>query len=124
MRLPEQDQEIEQEKMEERESLLQKPVMTRILLGIIAILLICILVLLLMVSIQNRQKPKDLQQNITDYAKQQENLEQTLEEEPRKEEIPAPGTSDESISTAVAAPTPDTPISNRKSSRSRAVWNP
>lgn len=91
MKLPEQDQEIEQEKMEERESLLQKPVMTRILLGIIAILLICILVLLLLVSIQNRQKPQDLQQNITDYAKQQEHLEQTLEEEPPKKEISEPG---------------------------------
>ena len=84
MKLP--DQEQEQDKMEERESLLQKPVMTRILLGIIAVLLICILVLLLLVSIQNRQKPQDLQQNITDYAKQQENLEQTLEEEPQQEQ--------------------------------------
>ena len=84
MKLP--DQEQEQDKIEERESLLQKPVMTRILLGIIAVLLICILVLLLLVSIQNRQKPQDLQQNITDYAKQQENLEQTLEEEPQQEQ--------------------------------------
>ncbi|MBD5508727.1 MAG: hypothetical protein HDR05_11975 [Lachnospiraceae bacterium] len=84
MKLP--DQEQEQDKMEERESLLQKPVMTRILLGIIAVLLICILVLLLLVSIQNGQKPQDLQQNITDYAKQQENLEQTLEEEPQQEQ--------------------------------------
>ena len=91
MRLPEQDQENEQDKMEERESLFQKPVMTRILLGIIAILLICILVLLLLVFTQNMQKPQDLQQNITDYAKQQENLEQTLEEEPRKEETSEPG---------------------------------
>lgn len=86
MRLPEQDHENEQDKMEERENLLQKPVMTRILLGIIAILLICILVLLLLVFTQNRQKPQDLQQNITDYAKQQQNLEQTPKEEPRKEE--------------------------------------
>ena len=91
MRLPEQDQENEQDKMADRESLFQKPVMTRILLGIIAILLICILVLLLLVFTQNRQKPQDLQQNITDYATQQENLEQTLEEEPRKEETSEPG---------------------------------
>lgn len=95
MRLPEQDYEKEQDEMEERESLLQKPVMTRILLGIMAILLICILVLLLMMFTQNRKKPQDLQQNITDYAKQQQSLEQTSEEqtsgeqtseeEPRKE---------------------------------------
>ena len=90
MKLPEQDQENEQDKMEERESLLQKPVMTRIPLGIIAIRLICILVLLLLVFTQNRQKPQDLQQNITDYAKQQEYLEQTLEKEPRKEETSEP----------------------------------
>ena len=86
MRLPEQDQEQEQDKMEERESFFQKPIMTRILLGIIAVLFICILVLLLVMFVQRRQKPQDLQQNITDYAKQQENLEQTLEEEPQKEQ--------------------------------------
>ncbi|MBD5491721.1 MAG: hypothetical protein HDR16_06365 [Lachnospiraceae bacterium] len=86
MRLPEQDQEQEQDKMEERESFFQKPIMTRILLGIIAVLFICILVLLLVMFVQSRQKPQDLQQNITDYAKQQENLEQTLEEEPQKEQ--------------------------------------
>ena len=91
MRLPEQDQEKEQDKMEERESLFQKPVMTRSLLAIIAILLICILVLLLVVFTQSRQKPQDLQQNITDYAKQQENLEQTLGEEPQKEQTSEQG---------------------------------
>lgn len=86
MRLPEQDQEQEQDQIEERESLFQNPVMTRILLGTVAVLFICILVLLLVISVQRRQKPQDLQQNITDYAKQQENLEQTLVEEPQKEQ--------------------------------------
>lgn len=92
MKLTEPDQDKNQEMMEEdRETLMQKPVMTRILLGIIAVLLICILVLLLVMFGKSRQKPQDLQKNITDYAKQQELSEQTLEDEPHKMDIPEPG---------------------------------
>lgn len=74
------------EREEEEQSFLQKPIMTKILLGVIAVLLICILVLLTIVA-SNRKNSEDktdqdLQQSITDYAKEQQDLEeQVLEEE-------------------------------------------
>lgn len=54
--------------------LLQKPFMTPILLGIIAVLLICIIVLLFLVSGRKRAAQTgadDLQQDITQYAQEQ-----------------------------------------------------
>ncbi len=77
------------EREEEREGILQKAVTTRVLLGIIAVLLIFILVLLtIVVSIRkNRQEEtdSDLQQTITDYAKEQQEMEeQVLSEEEKK----------------------------------------
>lgn len=69
----------------------QKPLMTKILLGVIAVLLICILVLLTIVvsNRQNRQDKADsnLQQSITDYAKEQQELEEQVLTE--QEEMPA-----------------------------------
>ncbi len=73
------------ERDEERESLWQKPVMTKILLAVIAVLLICILLLLSMMMFgRNRgtEADKSLEQSITDYAKTQQELEgQAVEEE-------------------------------------------
>lgn len=77
------------EREEEEQSFLQKPIMTKILLGVIAVLLICVLVLLTIVA-SNRKNSEDktdqdLQQSITDYAKEQQDLEeQVLEEEEDK----------------------------------------
>lgn len=70
---------------EESENLMQKPVMTKILLAIIAVLLICILILLsaMMLGRKNDRPESDrLQQNIKDYAKEQQELgEQMIEDE-------------------------------------------
>lgn len=67
--------EMEKEKAEGGLSgLLQKPLMTTILLGAIAVLLICIIVLLLLVPVRKRAEQTsadDLQQDITQYAQEQ-----------------------------------------------------
>lgn len=74
----------EQPNREEAESFLQKPVMTKILLTVIAVLLICILILLTIVTgrrDRSSDADKDLQQNITDYAESQQALDgQTLDD--------------------------------------------
>lgn len=58
------------------QGLLQKPYMTPILLGIIAVLLICIIVLLMLIPGRRESAQdtvnSDLQQSITDYAKEQQ----------------------------------------------------
>lgn len=82
------------ERDEEKESLWQKPVTTKILLAVIAVLLICILFLLSMMMFgRNRgtEADKSLEQSITDYAKTQQELdEQAVEEETfAPEEVPA-----------------------------------
>ncbi len=73
------------ERDEEKESLWQKPVTTKILLAVIAVLLICILLLLSMMMFRrNRGTEADssLEQSITDYAQTQQELDgQTAEEE-------------------------------------------
>lgn len=77
------------EELQEEESLLQKPTVTKILLGVIAVLLICVLILLTMVigrREQTKEADDNLQQSITDYAKQQESEGQTIEEAPSREE--------------------------------------
>lgn len=84
-----------EEQEEETENLLQKTVTTKVLLGVIAVLLICILVLLtIVVSSRNNSRDKadnDLQQSITDYAREQQELEeQALEEEVSKPEAEKP----------------------------------
>ena len=83
-------------------NLFQSPLTTRILLGVIAVLLVCILILLTVVvsSRQNRQDKadSDLQQSITDYAKEQQELEEQVltepEEKPEADE-PTPEKKDE-----------------------------
>lgn len=69
---------------ESEESFLQSVVTTKILLGIIAILLICILILLGAVFLRGKKDDmakQDLQQTIADYAKKQQELEeQTIQE--------------------------------------------
>ncbi len=66
-------------------SFLQNPIMTRILLAVIAVLLICILILVTIMTSRKDRSPEtdsDLQQNITDYAdRQQEADGQALPEE-------------------------------------------
>lgn len=99
MNLTDPDKDKNQEEYsEETEGLLQKPFMTKILLAVIAVLLICILILLtIMTSRRDRslEAESDLQKDITDYAEQQlEADEQTVpekepavpEEEPETEE--------------------------------------
>ena len=70
--------------VESRETFLQSAVATKILLGIIAILLICILILLGAVFLRDKKDEmtkQDLQQTIADYAKKQQELEQqTIQE--------------------------------------------
>lgn len=69
---------------ESRETFLQSAVTTKILLGIIAILLICILILLGAVFLRGKKDDmtkQDLQQTIADYVKKQMELEQqTIQE--------------------------------------------
>lgn len=99
MNLTEPDKNNRQDdEFQEEESLLQKPLVTKILLGVIAVLLICILILLtIMTSRRNRSvvTDSDLQQNITDYANQQQKADEQIleekeppvpEEEPKAEE--------------------------------------
>lgn len=92
MKLTDSDNDKKREEWEEEEeNLFQKPLTTKILLGVIAVLLICILVLLTIVvsNRQNRQDKadSDLQQSITDYAKEQQELEEQVLTE--QEEMPA-----------------------------------
>lgn len=91
MNLTEPDRDNKQEEYgEETEGLLQKPIMTKILLAVIAVLLICILILLTVVigrRDRDMEANKDLQQSITDYAESQQELDgQTLDEK----EAPVP----------------------------------
>lgn len=95
MKLTDSDNDKKWEEQEETENLLQKTVTTKVLLGVIAVLLICILVLLtIVVSSRNNSRDKadnDLQQSITDYAREQQELEeQALEEEVGKPEAEKP----------------------------------
>lgn len=103
MKLTDSDNDKEREEWKgEPGNLFQSPLTTRILLGVIAVLLICILILLTVVvsSRQNRQEKadSDLQQSITDYAKEQQELEEQVltepEEKPEADE-PAPEKKDE-----------------------------
>lgn len=91
MNLKEPDRDNNQEERgEEGENLFQKPVMTKILLTVIAVLLICILILLTIVVGRRDRSPeadKDLQQNITDYAQSQQELEGLTQDD---EDAPAP----------------------------------
>lgn len=91
MKLTDSDNDKKWEEQEEAENILQKAGTTKVLLGVIAVLLIFILVLLTIVvsSRQNRQDKadSDLQQTITDYAKEQQEMEeQVLMEEEKKTE--------------------------------------
>lgn len=73
-------------------SLFQSAVTTKFLLGIIAVLLVCILILLGAIFLRGKRDDaakQDLQQSITDYAKKQQELEQqTIEagDAPSKQE--------------------------------------
>lgn len=82
MNLMERNHHTDEEENENREQeqgslqeLLQKPYMTPVLLGVIAVLLICIIVLLFLMPDRREGKQtgtgSDLQQNITDYADKQ-----------------------------------------------------
>lgn len=78
-----------EEQEEESEGILQKALTTKVLLGIIAVLLVFILVLLtVVVRNQGDRQDKadsDLQQTITDYAREKQELEeQVLEEKENK----------------------------------------
>lgn len=80
MKLDELEEKNEQNDDEEsRETFLQSAVTTKILLGIIAILLICILILLGAIFLRSKNDDvtkQDLQQTIADYAKKQQELEE------------------------------------------------
>lgn len=74
-----------EEQEEESEGILQKALTTKVLLGIIAVLLVFILVLLtVVVRNQGDRQDKadsDLQQTITDYARENQELEEQILEE-------------------------------------------
>ncbi len=80
MKLDDFEKEREQdEKQESGGSVLQSAVTTKVLLGIIALLLICIVILLGAIFLRGKRDDtakEDLQQTITDYAKEQQELEQ------------------------------------------------
>lgn len=80
MKLDEFESEKEREdNKENRETFLQSTVTTKFLLGIIALLLICIVILLGAIFLRGKKDDvanRDLQQTITDYAKEQQELEQ------------------------------------------------
>lgn len=87
---------------EETEGFLQKPAMTKILLAVIAVLLICILILLTILTGRrdhSAETDSDLQQSITDYAEQQLEADEQIisEKEPSvpEEEPEAPKEEDE-----------------------------
>lgn len=87
MKLTESDQDKRMD--EEKETLLQKPGTTKALLAVIAVLLICILILLSLMFARRAGDgaSRDLQESITDYAKEQQMMEgQTISEENRKEQ--------------------------------------
>lgn len=82
MNLMERDHHTDEHENESREQehgslyeLLQKPYMTPVLVGVIAVLLFCIIVLLVLIPGRNRgtqsSSNSELQQTITDYAKEQ-----------------------------------------------------
>lgn len=76
--------EKEPEDSESRDSFLQSAVTTKFLLGIIAVLLICILILLGAVFLREKKDDAaqdNLQQTIMDYSKMQQELEQQIIEE-------------------------------------------
>lgn len=95
MKLTDPDNEKKQDEKEKKENFMQNPAMTKILLGVIAVLLACILILLSVMAMKNRKDRSgtdELQQTIMDYAKeQQESGEQVLEEADR----PADGDGDD-----------------------------
>lgn len=80
MKLDEFEKENERKEGEKNgDSFLQSTVTTKFLLGIIAVLLICIVILLGAIFLRGKKDDVangDLQQTITDYAKQQQELEQ------------------------------------------------
>lgn len=95
MKLTDSDNDKKREEQEGTDNILQKALTTKVLLGVIAVLLIFILVLLTVVvsSRQNRQEKtdSDLQQSITDYAREQQELEeQVLTEEEQKPAVEKP----------------------------------
>lgn len=116
MNLTEPDKDNKQEEFnEETESLFQKTVMTKILLAVIAVLLICILILLtILIGRRDRsvEADKDLQQSITDYAKsQQESDGQSLDEEDIPVPVEEPETEDEEQEENEAEETEEEPTS-------------
>lgn len=100
MKLTDSDNDKELDEREEtQENLFQKPVTTKVLLSVIAVLLICIVVLLTLV-VNNRQKRQDtadndLQQSITDYAKEQQELEEQVLTEPEEQTLAKEPTAEE-----------------------------
>ncbi len=96
---PDNDKKWEEEQ-DDAGSLWQKTVTTKVLLGVIAFLLILILILLTVLagkrSDRQDQTDQDLQQSITDYAKEQQELEeQVLEEEEESPEAEQPADEEE-----------------------------
>ncbi len=95
MKLTDSDNDKKWEEQEETDHILQKALTTKVLLGVIAVLLIFILILLTVVvsGRKNRQEKtdSDLQQSITDYAREQQELEeQVLSEEEQKPAVDKP----------------------------------
>lgn len=109
-----------------RESVLQSAVTTKILLGVIAFLLICILILLGAVFLRGKKDDiakENLQQTITDYAKEQQDP-QTIEEKdtPVKKETSVQKTPEKtSEKTSVTKEAEEEPVSEQEEMKAVVV---
>lgn len=125
MKLDEFDNKNERNDVEESgESILQSAVTTKLLLGIIAILLICILILLGAVFLRGKKEDmtnRDLQQAIADYAKIQQELEQqTIQEKdvfPEKDESVQATITEEAVEEAIE----EEPVSEKEEMKAVVV---
>ena len=85
------EEEDEEEEAGGLQGLLRKPYMTTVLMGIIVVLLLCIIVLLVFMPSRKDSIPADadtnLQQNITDYAKEQKEKEKEEAEDKNSEAV-------------------------------------
>lgn len=141
MKLDEFNNEFEKEREREeggesRESLWQSAVTTKILLGIISILLLCILILLGAMFLRGKRNDaadQDLQQTITDYAKKQQELEQqtirdedvssenTEEASDKKEDSMEAAIKKEPVGEAAVEEAEDTPVSETEEMKAVVV---
>lgn len=98
------EEEDEEEEAGGLQGLLRKPYMTTVLMGIIVVLLLCIIVLLVFMPSRKDSIPADadtnLQQNITDYAKEQKEKEKEEAEDKNSEAVVVKPSAQETVKEA------------------------